>query len=123
MGSHIELNDTLRISKAQGFPAELDLQHHLQEPYLVDGFKDEVFDFTAKQGIRVYQQPPVRNFLVEDLDGKWVYWGKCHILEIHHDYVTGETSGKFKLLSVNTPEQMKQAFELIDLTPENNYFV
>ncbi len=122
MGSFIELNDTLRISKAQGFPSELDLQKHLQHPYVIKDFKDKIFSFHAKPSIRVYQQPPVRNFLVEDVGEKWVYWGKCHILEIHHDYIKQETSGKFKILSLNTPEMMKQAFELIDLTPENNYF-
>ena len=104
MGSLIELNDTLRISKAQGFPAEIDLQEHLHAPYSIENVKDKVFNFTAKPKIRVYQQPPVRNFLVEDVDGKWVYWGK------------------FKILSINDPEAMKKAFELIDLTPEHNYF-
>jgi hypothetical protein len=122
MGSFIELNDTLRISKAQGFPKGLDLQKHLQNPYKSENFVGKVFHFKAKPKIRVYQQPPVRNFLVEDVAGKWVYWGKCHILEIHHDYTAQETSGTFKILSLNTPEMMQQAFELIDLTPENNYF-
>lgn len=122
MGSFIELNDTLRISKEQGFPSELNLQKHLKNPYSIEDFKDQIFSFRSKPKIRVYQQPPVRNFLVEDVDGKWVYWGKCHILEIHHDYIAQETSGKFRIVSLNTPEQMKQAFELIDLVPKNNYF-
>ncbi len=118
----IELNDTLRISKAQGFPAGLDLQTHLQDPYKIEDFKDKIYCFQSKPKIRVYQQPPVRNFLVEDVGGKWVYWGKCLILEIHHDYVKQETSGKFKILSINDPAKMKQAFDLIDLVPEHNYF-
>lgn len=122
MGSLIEINDTLRINKEQGFPAELDLQTHLQNPYMLDAVADKVFSFSSKPNIRVYKQPPVRNFLVEDVDGKWVYWGKCHILEVHHDYVKNETSGKFKIISINSPEDMKKAFDLIDLVPENNYF-
>jgi hypothetical protein len=122
MGSLIEINDTLRINKEQGFPAELDLQTHLQNPYTLDAVADKVFSFSSKPNIRVYKQPPVRNFLVEDVDGKWVYWGKCHILEIHHDYIKNETSGKFKIISINSPENMKKAFDLIDLVPENNYF-
>lgn len=122
MGSLIEINDTLRINKEQGFPAELDLQTHLQNPYTLDAVADKVFSFSSKPNIRVYKQPPVRNFLVEDVDGKWVYWGKCHILEIHHDYVKNETSGKFKIISINSPEDMAKAFDLIDLVPENNYF-
>jgi hypothetical protein len=48
--------------------------------------------------------------------------GKCHILEIRHDYVAQETSGKFKALSINNSELMRKAFDLIDLVPENNYF-
>lgn len=122
MGSFIEINDTLRISKEQGFPAELDLERHLNEPYsfkLIDG---KVFSFTAKPKIRVYKIPPVRNFLVEDVDGKWVYWGLCHILTIQHDYMNEQTSGTFKIIYLNSPDEMKQAFQLIDRVEANNYF-
>lgn len=122
MGSLIEINDTLRINKEQGFPEKLNLRQHLSTPYTLADVAEEIFTFTAKPKIRVYQQPPVRNFLVEDVDGKWVYWGKCHILEVHHDYVKNETSGKYKIISLNSPEDMKKTFELIDLVPENNYF-
>lgn len=122
MGSFIEINDTLRITKEQGFPAELDLEKHLKEPYTLDGVSDKIFNFSAKPKIRLYQQPPVRNFLVEYVNGKWVYWGKCHILEVRHDYITGETSGTYKIIALNSPEEMKNAFDLIDLRPENNYF-
>lgn len=123
MGSMIELNDTLRISKEQGFPEFLDIKKHLVEPYSFDEVKDEVFEFRAKQKIRVYQQPPVRNFLVEDLNGKWLYWGLCYITEITHDYENGVTSGKYKIVQLNTPDEMKQHFRLIHITnPEQNYF-
>lgn len=123
MGSMIELNDTLRISKEQGFPAFLEIKKHFEEPFSLDDVKDTVFEFQAKQGIRVYQQPPVRNFLVENLDGKWLYWGLCYITEIMHDYVSGVTSGKYKIVRLNTPEEMKQHFKLTHLTnPEQDYF-
>jgi hypothetical protein len=123
MGSFIEINDTLRITKEQGFPAELDITKHLQTPYDFNDFDGKVFEFKAKPSIRIYKQPPVRNFLVEDLDGKWLYWGLCYILEITHDYVKGETSGKYKIIQLNTPEQMKQAFKIADYgRPELNYF-
>ena len=59
---------------------------------------------------------------MQDLDGKWLYWGLCHILEITHDYEKKETSGKFIIISLNSPEEMKKAFDLIDQRPENNYF-
>ncbi|HVO86240.1 MAG TPA: hypothetical protein VMT23_00715 [Candidatus Binatia bacterium] len=123
MGSFIEINDTLRITKEQGFPAELDIEKHLQKPFKLADFEDKVFQFKSKPSIRVYKQPPVRNFLVEDIGGKWLYWGRCYILEITHDYVKNETSGKYKIIALNSPEEMKQSFELIDFDrPELNYF-
>jgi hypothetical protein len=124
MGSVIEINDTLRITSEQGFPAELDIEKHLHEkPYTLDDVKDKVFSFLAKPKIRVYKQPPVRNFLAQDLDGKWIYWGLCYILEVHHDYVKQETSGKFQIVRLFTPEEIEKAFELVDFgRPELDYF-
>ena len=123
MGSFIEINDTLRITKEQGFPQELDLETHLKTPYSFDEVKDKVFHFTAKPKIRVYKVPPVRNFLVEDVDGKWVYWGLCYILSVEHNYETEETSGTFKIIRLNTPDEMKEMFKLTHFTnKEQNYF-
>lgn len=123
MGSFIEINDTLRITKSQGFPPELDLETHLKKPYPLDAIKDKVFKFTAKPKIRVYKIPPVRNFLVEDRDGRWVYWGLCYILEVTHDYDKEVISGKYKIVRLNTPDEMKEMFKLTHFTnPEQNYF-
>lgn len=122
MGSIIEINDTLQITKEQGFPAELDIKKHLEKPYKHEDFKDKTFKFKDKPKIRVYQAPPVRVFLVENIDGKWIYWGLVHILEITHDYINKTTSGKYKIIYVNTPEEMKQAYHLIDQNPETKYF-
>jgi len=122
MGSYIEINDTLRITKDQGFPNELDIKTHLETPYNTGTFEDKVFSFTAKPKIRVYHRPPVRNFLVEDIDGKWLYWGLVHILTVEHDYTKEETSGTYKIIHINSPEEMKQAFQLVDRNPDTNYF-
>jgi hypothetical protein len=123
MGSFIEINDTLRISKEQGFPAELDIESHIKDPYTIEVLEDQVFEFKAKPKIRVYKIPPVRNLLVEDLGGKWLYWGLCHILEVNHDYEKQETSGKFKVIRLNTPEEMKEMFKLTHFNKdEENYF-
>ncbi len=123
MGSFIEINDTLRISKEQGFPTELDLETHLRVPYSIDIVKNMIFRFHAKPDIRLYKVPPVRNFLVEDRDGKWVYWGLCFIQSIEHDYIKKETAGTFKIVRLNTPEDMKAMFNLTHfLHPEQNYF-
>ena len=122
MGSFIELNDTLRITKEQGFPAELDLDRHLKNPYTLEDVADKIFRFQAKPDIRIYKIPPVRNFLVQEIDGKWVYWGQCFIESVQHDNLKKETSGTFRIIRINSPEEMKQAFSLIDTRPELNYF-
>jgi|ERR1700741_4457828 len=123
MGSFIETNDTLRITKEQGFPAELNLETHITTPYDISAIEGQIFRFTAKPKLRVYHAPPVRNFLVEDVEGKWVYWGLCYILSVEHNYETQETSGTYKIIRLNTPEEMKQTFKLTHFTnPEQNYF-
>ena len=122
MGSFLIQNDTLQITKEQGFPQELDLEKHLQTSYKAEDLEGSVFSFTDKADIRNYQQLPVRNFLVENKDGKWIYWGLIHILEVTHNYEKKTTSGKFKVIYINTPDEMKKAFELIDRNPETSYF-
>lgn len=123
MGSFIETNDTLRITKEQGFPADLLLEKHLQKPYTLKDVEEKVYSFKNKPKLRIYHTPPVRNLLVEDLDGKWVYWGLCYILEVTHDYVKQETSGKYKIVRLNSPNEMKDMFKLTHYTnPEQNYF-
>lgn len=122
MGSFIELNDTLQITKDQGFPEELDLEKHLHTPFTTEDFQDRIFEFHNKPDVRIYKLPPVRNFFVENRDGKWIYWGLVHILETTCDYVNKTTSGKFKIIYINTPEEMKQAHKLMDRRPETQYF-
>lgn len=122
MGSIIELNDTLQITKEQGFPQELEIDTHLKSPYTADLFTNTIFSFSNKSEIRVYKAPPVRNFLVENKNGKWIYWGLVHIIEITHDYINRTTSGKYKIIYINTPEEMKKAHELIDRNPKTSYF-
>jgi hypothetical protein len=122
MGSQIIQNDTLKITKEQGFPQELNLETHLKIPYKLEDFEGQIFEFKDKEGIRNYQQPPVRNFFVENRNEKWIYWGLIHILETKHNYENKTTSGKFKIIYINTPEEMRKAFELIDRNPKHSYF-
>lgn len=121
MGSYVEINDTLQITKEQGFPKELDWKQHIVKPYNAEQFKDKVFEFKNKPNIRNYHMPPVRNFLVENINGKWIYWGLVHILEVKHDYINKVTSGKFKIKYINSPEEMKSAHNIIDRNSET-YF-
>lgn len=118
MGSMIEINDTLQITREQGFPDELKLERHLISPYAAEMFKDKVFEFKGKPNIRNYQMPPVRCFLVENVNGKWLYWGLVHIIEVCHDYINKTTSGRFKIIYINKPEEMEMAHNLIDRNPD-----
>jgi hypothetical protein len=122
VGSFVEINDTLQLTKEQGFPAGLNLERHLKKQYLLSDFEGKVFEFKGKPGIRLYKMPPVRNFLVENRSGKWIYWGLVHILEVKHDYISKTTSGKFKIIYLNTPEEMRRAHEIIDRNPETQFF-
>ncbi len=121
MGSQIEINDTLQISKKQGFPVELDYKKHQKKPFLASDFNNKIFEFKGKSNIRIYKIPPVRNFLVENIEGKWLYWGLIHIVEIVHDNLKQTTSGKFKLVHLYSPEEMKLAHKLIDRNKETDF--
>lgn len=122
MGSFIEINDTLQITREQGFPAELNYEKHELKPLKAEDFADQIFEFRNKPKVRLYQLPPVRNFLVENRDGKWLYWGLVHILEVTHDNVNQTTSGKYKIIYIYTIEEMKRAQELIDRDKGNDFF-
>lgn len=79
MGSFIEINDTLQITEAQGFPASiLDLAEHQKNPITIDKVKDMVFEFKNKSSARIFQKDPVRVFYVQNIEGKWLFWG--HIM-------------------------------------------
>jgi hypothetical protein len=122
MGSYIELNDTLQITGEQGFPKELIYKKHLEKNFTVEDFEGEVFEFKNKPNIRVYHMPPVRNILVQNIDWKWLYWWLIHIIEVHHDNIKKTTSGKFKIIYIYTPEEMKYAHRLIDRNKNTDFF-
>lgn len=122
MGSFIETNDTLQITTEQWFPEILNLETHLHTPYQAKDFEWKIFEFHNKPKIRIYHAPPVRNFLVENRAGKWIYWGLIHVLEENHDMEHLTTSWKYKILYIYTPEEMKIAHKLIDRNPETDYF-
>ncbi len=121
MGTSIEINDTLQITTEQGFPKELVLEKHIKKLLTAKDFEGKTFEF-KKPAIRLYQSPPIRNFLVHNINGKWIYWGLIHIIETKHDNIQKTTSGKFKIIYIYTPEEMKIAHKLIDRNKETNYF-
>lgn len=122
MGSYVELNDTLQITKAQGFPEELSLEKHLTNPYSISDFTDKIFTFKNKPNIRIYHAPPVRVFLVENRDGKWIYWGQIHMIEVTTDLESQHTSGKYKFIKIFSPKEMKSAHDLLDGNEDTRFF-
>lgn len=122
MGSTLRVNDTLQISAAQGFPVELDITTHLVTPFTLASFQDRIFSFQGKEGIRNFQQAPVQNFLVENREGKHIYWGLITMLQVNHNYLTNMTSGQYKLHTLYNPKQMKLAPELLGLAKELDFF-
>lgn len=121
MGSTLIQNDTLQLTREQGFPVELVYEQHLAKPLQAQDFAGKVWSFHDKLSIRNYQQYPVRNFLMENIGGKFLYWGLVHILSITHDYERQATSGTFRLIYIYTPEEMKKAYELIDRRSDLSY--
>ncbi len=111
MGSFIELNDTLQITAEQGFPADiLDLEKQKENPIKLDDVKDKVFEFHNKSNARIYHHSPIRCFLVHNIDGKWLYWGRALIIEqtIKGDSKeTHTTSGKYKIIKIYDPDYQK----------------
>ncbi|HEY9680253.1 MAG TPA: hypothetical protein V6C86_01535 [Oculatellaceae cyanobacterium] len=114
MGSPIEINDTLQLTKEQGFPSEvLNRRLHLLSPISIESLVGCVFDF-RKDDARLFHLDPVRVFLVENIDGKWLFWGKALIqsqtisknLESDGSWREGswQTTGTFKISDVYDAE-------------------
>jgi hypothetical protein len=122
MGSYIELNDTLQITKKQGFPRELKIKKHLQTPYRLKEFRNKVFEFKGKQNIRIFHAPPVRVFFAQNIKGIWLYWGLVEILELKLNMVKKTTSGKYKIVKIFTPVEMKQAEGILHNLNDKTYF-
>ena len=123
MGSFIELNDTLQITSEQGFPKELSLEKHRRKPFTAADFKNKVFSFKNKENARIYHTTcPV--FLVHNIAGKWLYWGRISMLEqtIHVEKDGKKTtSGKYAITKIYDPHYQ----ELItknETDPGKSYF-
>jgi len=121
--STFELNDTLQISKEQGFPEVLQIEKYILDKHIPEWIIGTDFEFTSKAGLRNFVAYPVRVFLVENYNGKWIYWWLCQIVETKIDYVKRETSWKYRITRLFNPGEMKQAFNLIDGRPEYDFFI
>ena len=80
MGSMIEINDTLKLKRGDGFP-----------PAVREGGE---YSFKLP-GRRLFHLKPVRVFLVEEIGGKWDFVGQAVILEQTIDAERDETRGRY----------------------------
>jgi len=105
MGSLIEINDTLKISKERGFPRDLVIDKHMKFPEQSRGVLGLEFTFWNPDE-RLYHRPPARVFLVEEIEGKWLYWGNALVLS--QTIEEGKTSGRYKITKIYDPEFQKR---------------
>lgn len=82
MGGLIELNDTLKLKRGNGFPPDVQL--------------GGIYEFSI-DGRRLYNLKPSRVFLVEEIEGKWNYIGHAQILSQSIDPVADKTTGRFEV--------------------------
>ena len=68
-------------------------------------FESRIFEFTSKQKVRIYKLPSVHNFLVQNIDGKWLYWELVHVLEVTNKQSLVNSKSSIFI----TPEEMKHA--------------
>ena len=131
MGSLIEFNDTLQLTTEQGFPADiLDLEKHLKNPRTAADVKGKEFTFQHKDGARIFHPDPVRVFLVQNIEGKWLFWGHALIQRQELRKVNPgpnwkpgdwETSGTYTIDQIYDPEFQKLA-TINQSPPGKSYF-
>ena len=111
MWSYIELNDTLQITAEQGFPVEiLDLEKNRKWEIKFEKIQNKIFEWKNKEKARIYHIPPTRVFLVQNIDGKWLYRGKILIIEQTIktlDNWEKITSWKYKIIQLYDYEYQK----------------
>jgi hypothetical protein len=140
MGCFYEINDTLLLTKDQGFPSDiLNIERHLKNPVTLKDVEGKIFSFKNKPGARAFQLDPVRVYLFENTeDGKWLGWGRVFIqsLTIKRkkglkpsdpagpiSFNSGDwvTSGTFKFIDIYEPKYQK-IFTLHEAPKIWNYF-
>ena len=133
MGSLIEINDTLQITKEQGFPADVfDRSAHVKNPITLLDVEGKVFEFRDKPKARIFHTDPVRVYWVHNIDGKWLFWGRIFIqtqtiqkkfdAEGKWDGESWVTGGTYKIIDVYDPDY-QETFTRREAPPKTNYFI
>ena len=138
MGCFIEINDTLLLTKEQGFPSDIfNIENHKRKPVTLKDVEGKIFHFKDKPAARIFQLDPVRVYFVERTDNdKWLFWGRVYIQSLtvkrkeNAPPDTGSisfnpkdwlTSGSYKIIDVYDPEYQK-IFTSHEAPPAWNYF-
>lgn len=132
MGSLIELNDTLQLTGEQGFPIELlDFKKHHKKAITTADLEGKIFEFRHKSSARLFHLDPIRVYFAQNINGKWLFWGKALIQSLHIEkkldkdgnWEEGQwvTSGTYTISEVYTPEYQK-AFTLREAPPNRCFF-
>lgn len=126
MGCFYELNDTLLLTKDQGFPSEfLNIERHRKTPVTLKDVEGSIFSFRNKPAARAFQLDPVRVYLFEQTENdKWLGWGRAFIQSLTIErkkelpptdptgpisFKAGDwlTSGTFRIIEIYDPEYQK----------------
>ena len=86
------INDTLQLTREQGFPEKPELNR--EYPF-------------QKDKRRLYRLPPVRVFLARNENGKWDYIGEALITELTLLPLQEKTIGKFKVVKLYSDEHRR----------------
>jgi len=129
MGSLVEINDTLEITVEQGFPNDIfDLSKHIVTPVTIKDVGDRLFNFHDKPDRHIYQFDPVRVFLLQSINGRWLFWGKAYIQSQTISKTFGSdgswtwtTSGTYKVIEVYEPDYQR-LFTIRESIPGLSYF-
>lgn len=132
MGSYVEINDTLQLTKEQGFPVRVfNYKRHQKKPVTLDDVKGRVFKFKNKPSARLFQLDPVRVYFVQNIDGKWLHWGRVLIQSQKiekalnkkgkWDGESWKTSGTYTILNVYDPEY-QEIFTTNEAPDGRNFF-
>ena len=85
--------------------------------------EDKIFAFHDKPNPRIYQLDPVRVYLVHNIDGKWLFWGRIFIQSLEITLKGGKwmTGGKYNVVDVYDPYN-QEVFTRREAPPGSNYF-
>ncbi len=106
MGSEVEFKDILKLTTEEGFPGSLSLNRHIRNPDSARDLVGLAFNFRKRrkpgEAPAIYHDEYGKTILVQDVDGKWLFWGHAAVTELTRtpEYM----SGKAEVRQIYHPE-------------------